>query len=137
MNGMTDNLESDWLETAATACSFQIGTGRYAEDAESACKILREAGIPSHVIVEHDGVPNLLTVLVPGALSLKATSVLDREWFNAELESTWKSHFDELSDEELAALEPDDLCAGLLDRAARLKRVYEEELQRRTPGLQA
>src|SRR5579864_6256283 len=28
----------DWLDTAVTACSFQVGTGRqYAQDAEQAC----------------------------------------------------------------------------------------------------
>jgi hypothetical protein len=63
--------------------------------------------------------------MVPAAFSLKASSVLDRHLFNPELEETWRTHFDELSDEELRRLNSDDLCAGLLDRAARLKRVYE------------
>src|SRR5215475_528614 len=37
-------VPQDWLDTAATACSFQTGTGGgYAEDAERACSILREA----------------------------------------------------------------------------------------------
>jgi hypothetical protein len=124
----------DWLDTAATACSFQVGTARrYAEDADSACIILRDAGIPSQVVTEHqgDGSPDLISVMVPGALSLKATSVLDRDLFNRELEETWTTHFDELSDEELRALHPDDICAGLLDRAARLKRIYSEALARR------
>jgi hypothetical protein len=124
----------DWLDSAATGCSFQVGTGqRYAEEAELACTILRNAGIPSHVVAEHedDGTPDFLSVKVPGALSLKAASVLDRDLFNEELEGTWRSHFDELSDEELRALNPDDLCAGLLDRAARLKRVYENAITRR------
>jgi hypothetical protein len=123
-------IQPGWLETAATACSFQVGTGRrYAEDAERACAILREAGIPSQVVGEHqDRPPDLLNVMVPGALSLKASSVLDRDLFNEEEEETWRTHFDELSDNELQALHADDICAGLLDRAARLKRVYEEAL---------
>jgi hypothetical protein len=75
--------------------------------------------------------------MVPGALSLKATSVLDRDLFNEELEETWRTHFDELSDQELRDLHADDLCAGLLDRAARLKRVYEEALVRRQSGTRA
>lgn len=123
----------DWLDTAATACSFQVSDGReYAKDAKRACTILREAGIPSQVVGERqDGAPDLLNVLVPGALSLKATSVLDRDLFNEEMEETWRAHFDDLSDEELSVLDADDICAGLLDRAARLKRVFEEALARR------
>ena len=127
-------VEGDWLETAATACSFQVGSGqRYAENAERACGILRDAGIPSEVVSEHDddGGPDYLSVMVPGALSLKASSVLDRDLFNEELEETWRSHFDHLSDEELRAFSGDDICAGLLDRAARLRRSYEEALARR------
>lgn len=123
----------DWLDTAVTACSFQAGTGRqYAQDAEQACAILDDAGIPSQVVNEHhDGQPDLLNVMVPSSLSLKAISILDRDLFNAELEETWRIHFDQLPDEDLRALHTDDLCAGLLDRAARLKRVYEEALLRR------
>ena len=126
-------VPQDWLDTAATACSFQVGTGRrYAEDAEQACTILRDAGIPSQVVSQHeDGQPDSLNVMVPGALSLKAVSILDRDLFNEELEETWRAHFGELSDEDLRALRADDLCAGLLDRAARLKRVYEEALLHR------
>jgi hypothetical protein len=124
----------DWLDTAVAVCSFEVGSGqRYAEEAERACDILRDAGIPTQVVSEHeDGMgPDSLNVMVPGVLSLKATSVLDRNLFNEELEETWRSHFDELSDKELHALNADDLCAGLLDRAARLKRVYENALVRR------
>ena len=131
-----DEIEPDWFDTAATACTFQIGTGRrYAEDAERACTILRDAGIPSQVVNDHDegGQPDSLSVMVPGALSLKASSVLDRDLFNEQLEEAWTSHFDQLSDKELRALQPDDICAGLLDRAARLKRVYEEALAQRKP----
>ncbi len=122
-----------WLDTAATACCFQVGTGRrYAEDAALVCTILGNADIPSHVVREHqDGIPDLLSVKAPGALGLKATSVLDRDLFNAELEGIWKTHFSELSDEELFALDSDVLCAGLVDRAGRLKRAFEETLIRR------
>jgi hypothetical protein len=132
--GAHDGGPPDWLDTAATACSFQVGTGqRYAEDAERACTILRDAGIPSQVVSEHEdeGSPDLISVMVPGALSLKAESVLDRDLFNEEMEETWRAHFDELSNAELRALHVDDLCAGLLDRAKRLKRAYEEALARR------
>src|SRR5262249_34618290 len=125
-------VEPDWIDSAAPACSFQVGQGRrYAEDAERACAILRNAGVPSRVISEHEeGVtPDHITVIVPGALSLKAASVLDRDLFNEEMEENWRTHFELLSDEDLLALRSEDLCAGLLDRAARLKRVYEESLE--------
>src|SRR5262249_14131101 len=129
-----DEAKPDWLDTAATACSFQIGSGRrYAEDAERACTILRDAGIPSQMVSEHEdgAAPDYISVMVPGALSLKAYSVLDRDLFNEEQEETWRAHFDRLSNEELHALHPDDICAGLLDRAARLRRSYGDALARR------
>ncbi len=132
--GHHDDTAADWLDTAATACSFQIGSGRdYAQEAERACAVLSDAGVPSEVMDEQgvDGGPSFLSVMVPAALSLKATSILDRDLFNQELEETWRAHFDELSDAQLRALHPDELCAGFLDRAARLKRVYQEALASR------
>ncbi len=132
-----DLPEPDWFDAAATVCSFQIGAGqRYAQDAERACTILDDAGIPSQAIHERgEGAePGCIAITVPGALNLKASSVLDRDLFNEGLEETWRSHFEHLSDEQLHALEPDELCAGLLDRAARLKRAYEEVLASRTSG---
>ena len=85
------------------------------------------------MVGEHEGggTPDYLNVMVPGALSLKASSVLDRDLFDQEMEETWSCHFDRLSNEELRALEPHDICAGLLDSAARLKRAYEAALARR------
>lgn len=133
-----DQVAADWHDTAIAACSFQVGTGRrYAEDAERACTILRDAGIPCRVVAEHeDGAPDFLSVMVPGAVSLKANSVLDRDLFNEELEETWRTHFEQLSDDELRVLNADDLSAGLLDRAARLKRIYQEALMGRKSGVQ-
>ena len=69
--------------------------------------------------------------MVPGALSLQATGVLDVEIFNPQLEASWRTHFEALSDEELHALNSEIICAGLLDRMKRLKRVYDEEIARR------
>lgn len=126
--------DPDWLENASCACSFQAGAGNspYAQEAERACEILRLAGIPSSVVAEHSETgPDLLNVMVPGPLNLKAASVLDRDLFNQELEEAWRTHFAELSDEELAALDPDILCAGILDRADRLNRIFQEEKERR------
>ncbi|MBV9505774.1 MAG: hypothetical protein JO323_12295 [Acidobacteriia bacterium] len=133
----TYDIQSDWLPAAATACSFSIGpTPRYSEEAARACAILRRAGIPSQVISDADAgeAATSISVMVPGALSLKASSVLDREWFNEEMEETWRNHFAELADEELRVLQADDICAGLIDRAARLKRVFKEALDRRRSG---
>ena len=79
------------------------------------------------------GAPDLINVMVPGALILKATSVLDVQMLNEEMEETWRSHFEGLSDAELGALQPDDICAGLLDRAARLRAAYEAAVARRKP----
>ncbi len=123
-------VDPNWQETAATACSYRLAGG--SGPAEMACSVLEASGIPCEIVQEtdEDGV-ELLSVAVPGWLSLRASSVLDRDLFNADLEDTWRTHFDHLADEELSALDPDDLCAGLLDRAARLRRVYEESVARR------
>ena len=56
--------------------------------------------------------------MVPAGLELTATSVLDQHLFNDELESGWRANLEALTDEELRDLDPDLLCAGLLDRVA-------------------
>ncbi len=131
--------EADWLADAACACSFvtQPG-GTAAEDAGNAREALEDAGIPCQVSVVEiaaatsDQPPqHEYRVMVPGALNLKATSILDKEIFNPQLESDWRTHFQELTDEQLRALTPDVICAGLADRMARLKRAYSDELARR------
>ena len=130
-----EEVEPDWLETAATACSFRMGGGHdSALEADQACAVLGDAGIPAEMVNEDDdsGTP-CINVLVPGTLSLKASSVLDRDLFNQQLEEAWRTHFDHLSDEQLRSIRPDDLCAGWLDRAARLRRVYREALDARRP----
>ena len=57
--------------------------------------------------------------------------MLDLHLLNAEMEEEWKGHFETLSDDELMELEAEDLIAGFLDRADRLKRAYEDELLKR------
>lgn len=122
----------DWLETAACACSFHTGGHPGYQRAEFASEALRRAGVPSRIVPDQDeNGADLLNVMVPGALNLKAASILDRDLFNEELEESWRVHFAELSDRELRAVHPDVICAGLLDRAGRLRRVYEEEVERR------
>ena len=40
------DTETDWIENAACACSFQAGGAGYADQANRACEILRSARIP-------------------------------------------------------------------------------------------
>jgi hypothetical protein len=70
-------------------------------------------------------------VLVPGGRNLEALSVLDVRVFNPQIAADWKTHLQELTDAELHAISPGVICAGLLDRAARLKQAYEDEVARR------
>jgi hypothetical protein len=131
-------IEPDWLANAGCACSFTaVPGGDAADQAAYAQDILETVGIPSHLSVlspepgDEAATRDVLQVMVPGPLLLKATSMLDRDMFNADMEPDWRNHLAELSDAELRLLKPEDICAGLLDRADRLKRVYEEEIQRR------
>lgn len=135
----TGDADPDWIDKASCACSFQTRAAPdFAGGAEWACQILQTAGIPCHVVPDHtESGAEVLNVMVPGPLNLKASSVLDRDLFNQELEETWKAHFAELSDDELRALDPDVLCAGILDRAARLQRIYQEEKERRSQAASA
>jgi hypothetical protein len=134
-------VEPDWMEYAACPCSFTAVPGsNHAHVAEHAREVLRAAGIPCHLSV---AAPNPRSeevqrfdeyrALVPASLNLKAISVLDKEIFNSDLEADWRAHFAELSDEELRALNPQIICAGLLDRVERLRRAYTDEIARRRP----
>jgi hypothetical protein len=128
------DVEPDWLEHAACPCSYTAAPGsNHAPEAARAHDVLIAAGVPCYLaLVEADGTnQEEYRVLVPEALNLKAISVLDREIFNPEMESDWRTHFAALSDEELRPLRPEIICAGLLDRVARLTRVYNQEIARR------
>ena len=136
-----DEDESDWLEDAACACSFASGPeGAGAAEAENARQVLEEAGIPCQISVEDvdsdsrpDGAPprREYRVMVPGALNMIATSVLDKEIFNEELDASWRAHFEALTDDQLRAVDPELICAGLADRIERLQRAYYDEIARR------
>jgi hypothetical protein len=133
--------DPDWLETAACACSYFTHPGSTAaENADIARVTLQEAGLPCQVIVTeveqeppdpHPPKQYEYRVMVPGALNLKATSVLDRDLFNSDMEANWKGHFETLTDDELRDLTPDVICAGWADKIARVKRLYQEEVVRR------
>lgn len=132
--------ENAWLEDAVCVCAFEAhGMGQPSE-AERARDVLEAAKIPCQVSMEQLDTPHARSapqyeyrVVVPAALSLEATSVLDIEIFNPRLEAEWRTHFGHLSLDELRAFDAESLCAGLLDRAARLKRAYLAEIARRQP----
>jgi hypothetical protein len=137
----TDELEDGeaWLENGFPVTVFS-GTPAGAADAMDAHSALHSAGIPCE-ITEHDVDPadepvpppyKEYRVVVPAALSMQATSVLDKAIFNARLEADWKTQLESLSDEELSRLSVDALCGGLLDRVERLRRVYKAEVARRS-----
>ena len=136
-SGGTLEIDSEadlnWLDDAACACVFST-----ASEAAEACDALRQAGIPCSVS-KHEMDPPAdhsqqeYSVMVPGALNLQATSVLDVEIFNPKLEADWIAHFEALSDDDLGALSAEIICAGLLDRVKRLKRAYNQEIARRLP----
>jgi hypothetical protein len=116
------------------------GTGSGPAEAADARDALLAAGIPCEV-VEHEIDPSEeplpspykeYRVMVPDALSLQAASVLDTAIFNGRLEADWKTQLESLSDEELSALNVDSLCAGLLDRVDRLRKLYKNEIARRS-----
>ncbi len=131
--------EPGWLEDAACACAFTTHSETSdIPDASRARDVLRASGIPCRLIAgDEEPRPGyrpqrLLRVMVPGPLALHATSILDRDMFNEQHEADWRIHLEALSDKELRALDPEIFCAGLLDRVARIRRVFEEEIARRS-----
>jgi hypothetical protein len=130
---------SDEDEEPFVACAFSdYRGGSSAADAAEAHAALQAAGIPSRIeVVEVEPEPvnpvprTEYQVIVPSGLSLQATSVLDKEIFNPKNEADWKTHFEALTDEQLLRLNADAICAGYLDRAARLKKAYNDEVRRR------
>jgi hypothetical protein len=133
-----EEVEIDWLDDAAEAYSSYArpGTTDPSEGSVDARDALEVAGIPCHLeLVEEpeqeDRMRFRWRVLVPGKLIHRATSVIDRDIFNAEFEAQWKAHLEMLSDEELHVMEPQYAFCGLYDRLERINRAYDEELQRR------
>lgn len=128
-----------WAEDAACVCGFDSGPGQQPTgQLEQAESILASAAIPYFVNVTEEEASRRLPqpryrydLMVPAALNLRAVSLLDQHLFNPELEAEWLTHFEVLTDEELAALDLDDLTAGLLDRVERLTKAYEEERAKR------
>jgi hypothetical protein len=126
-----------WLEEAV--CAAEFGGMNSALDAENARDVLETAGIPCYLQMQEPD-PSAdrrrqsqseFRLLVPGKFNLEAVSVLDKEIFNATIEAEYRTHFEQLSDDELRAVSPTLLLAGLSDRIERLTRAYNEELARR------
>ena len=89
--GIDIEVDLNWLDEAVCACTFGNQPGSpSAADAESARNVLEAAGIPCHVSVREVDPPSAdlprseYCVMVPGALNLQATSVLDVEIFNSK-----------------------------------------------------
>jgi hypothetical protein len=131
--GALESDTPDWIAEAACVCAF----GNAASDALNARVVLENNGVPCYVQfreTEPDVTPPTRSeycVMVPGGLNLRATSVLDKEIFNEQVESGWRTHLQALSDEELLG-KKEILLEGILDRVARLARAYDEEVARRT-----
>jgi hypothetical protein len=70
-------------------------------------------------------------LMVPVELWYEAHSLRDVHVFNPEEERQWRGIFEELSDADLRAIRIEELVAGWLDRAARMRRAYENEIARR------
>jgi hypothetical protein len=132
-----DDAAHGWLEDAAEAYGSYARPGATeAPEAVHAREVLEAARIPAYLELYEDPEQDAelryrWRVLVPGKLMHRATSVLDRDLFNAEFESQWRAHLEMLSDQELSVMEPHYAFCGLYDRIERVNRAYQEELERR------
>lgn len=133
-----DGRPPAWLDDAACPWSAYInpnidyiGTGAEVQTA------LREVGIPNRVVVrppepEPPSTPrSLYCVMVPGDFATRASSVVERKVFNRMAEAEWRTQLQAFSDEQLRALNPEDVWGALLDKADRMKRSYFDEIARR------
>lgn len=133
--------EPDWLEEAGCACTFysQPGSQTAPDTAGDACAALDAAGIPCYVAVRKVDPPSApppqpqyeFRLMVPGNLNMQASSVLDKSIFNSEVEAEWTVFFESLSDEELQAVDAEELFGGLRDRIERATKAYHEALKTR------
>ena len=117
------------VDRAATEPASEIANARDA---------LEAAGIPCYLdLSDHEEEPpdprpmKVWRVMVPGNLNQRATSILERDIFNAEFEAEWRTHLEMLSDEDLRAMDPKLAFCGLFDRVERVTRAFDEELARR------
>jgi hypothetical protein len=130
----------EWLDEASQVYSAVILPGQSSTDEiTSARDALESAGIPCYIETielppsrDRDSrITHEWRLLVPGTFNLRATSVLDKEIFNANFETEWRAHLEHLSDEDFREMTPEVAFAGLYDRLERVRRVYQEEARRR------
>ena len=130
----------DWLEEATAVYSRADSPGLApVPEVANARDALEAAGIPCYLdlyeIPEEKDASREPThewrLMAPGNLNLRATSVLERDIFNAEFEAEWKTHLETLSDEDLRAMKPKVAFCGLFDRIERVTRAYDKEIARR------
>jgi hypothetical protein len=133
-----------WLEEAAEVYSrVDLSGAGPTSDVVDARDALEAAGIPCYLDLfeipeeksEVQKPAHRWRLMVPGNFNLHATSVVERDIFNADFEAEWKTHLETLSDEELRAMTPRAAFCGLFDRVERVTKAYEEEIARR--GLRA
>jgi hypothetical protein len=140
--------DPDWLPEAAIATSFTSSPDHDAGlEAQQACDVLSAAGIPNSMIVtdgdendENDEEPapqSQLQIMVPNALALHADNALSKGIFNPQLESWWRAEMQDLSDQDFAMLSEEAICAGYLDLIHRYRRVWREEVARRSAAAHA
>ena len=135
---LVDGAAPAWIDSAACACEFpDYPEGRTADEVAAARDVLETAGIPSYVTMEEAApqsrprIQRAYRILIPAGLNLKAQAILEKEIYNEREEMGWRAQLEELSDEALAELTPDVICAGLVDRIERLTRIYNEEVAHR------
>jgi len=123
------------LDYAGAVPAPKIGNARDA---------LEAAGIPCYLDLsdqEEEPPPQrrmqVWRLMVPGNLNQRATSILERDIFNADFEAEWKVHLEMLSDEEVYAMDPKVAFCGLFDRVERVTRVFDEEIARRQSNTKA
>ncbi len=132
--------QPQWLAEASEVFSQEDRAGAVpAPEIANARDALEAAGIPCFLDVsplpEEEAVSpkptHLWRLMVPGKLNQRATSILERDIFNADFEAEWKTHLEMLSDEELYAMDPKLAFCGLFDRAERVTRAFDAEIGRR------
>ncbi len=129
----------EWLDDASEVYSRIEEAGVTVPEIANAREVLDAAGIPCYLDLsdppEEEPAtrkpPRLWRLMVPGDLNQRATSVLERDIFNADFEAEWKTHLEMLSDEELHAMDPKVAFCGLFDRVERVTRAFDEEIVRR------
>ncbi len=130
----------EWLDEASEVFSQYEAAGvTTAPEIANARDALEAAGIPCYLDLADppeekplaQKPPRLWRLMVPGDLNQRATSILERDIFNAEFEAEWKTHLEMLSDEELRGMDPHVAFCGLFDRVERVTRAFDEEIARR------